>query len=214
MNTQDEIRDNIMRVLHKIHINARSPTSIAKGIRDITQAVKTEYDYKQQEISSNLDYLIQKGWVIKEQVDKTFTTKQGVNVTNPQLKYKISDTGIDRYEEASTFRRVKQHPTFNITNINGVTVIGDGNVVNCKFTELMNELDKFKSEVEQSGKIDETQKLETIADIESIQSQLIKPNPNKSVVKALFEPLSNIATIAGVYNAFELINTLIQPLLK
>lgn len=214
MNIQDEIRDVLMRVLYDIHTQSRSPASIAKGIREITQIVQEKFTCKQQEISHNLDYIIQKGWVIKETIEKSFTTKDGMNINNPQFKYKISDIGIDKYEEASTFHSTKHHPTVNITNINGVTVVGNGNIVNSTYTKLMSELVNLKTALDKSKNISDTQKLEAIADIESIQSQLEKPHPNVSVIKTLFTPLEKVATVAGVYSAYQIVLELIKPLIS
>lgn len=50
--------------------------------------------------------------------------------------YKISDVGIDKLEGASSYRLQEHLSRVNITNIRGVTIIGDGNVVNTNLADL------------------------------------------------------------------------------
>lgn len=209
----DEIRNNIMRILYEIHKKSRSPNSIPKGIKDLCKTLKNEFGYKQNEVSHNLDFLVQRGWVAEIVIKKTFT-KNLLSREQSQKKYKISDIGIEKYEEASTFHSSRLKPTINVTNINGVTVVGDGNIVNTKYTDLVNVLDQLKQQINQSNKINDTKKLESIADIETIQSQLEKPNPNKSVIKTLFSPLEKIANLGGLISIFDKAKELISPLIS
>ena len=58
-NIDDVIRDNILRCLYELHRKARSPRSARKGIRDLLRALKERHGYKQQQVATNLDYLVQ-----------------------------------------------------------------------------------------------------------------------------------------------------------
>jgi hypothetical protein len=59
----------------------------------------------------------------------------------------------------------------------------------------------------------EEQKLESIADIQTLQAQLAKPEPNRSVLKAVWSSLQVLATVEGVAAAFQRVASLLQPLL-
>jgi hypothetical protein len=59
----------------------------------------------------------------------------------------------------------------------------------------------------------EQDKLDTVADIQSIQAQLAKPTPNKSVVRTLWNGLQVIATIDGVATCFLRVAGYLAPLL-
>lgn len=77
MNPNDVIRDSILRYLYDVHGAAKSPKSAATGIRDLQKAMKEAHGYKQQEVASNLDYLIQKGWAVTVVEDRSFQTPRG-----------------------------------------------------------------------------------------------------------------------------------------
>src|SRR5437867_478404 len=68
------VRDDILRFLHEVHQNAKSPRSAGIGIRDLQKVMKTQHGYKQQAVASNLDYLLQKRWVVPVVEQRTFQT--------------------------------------------------------------------------------------------------------------------------------------------
>lgn len=59
-----------------------------------------------------------------------------MEVSKEQVKYKISGVGINHLQAGTVFKKPDATSQVNITNIKGVTVVGDGNVVNTEFTEL------------------------------------------------------------------------------
>ena len=67
-NPDDVIRDSILRHLLAIHQDAKSPAKASIGIRDLRAALKATHGYKQQQVGSNLDYLVQKGWVTEPEL--------------------------------------------------------------------------------------------------------------------------------------------------
>ena len=91
-------------------------------------------------IVSNLTYLLQNRWV--EQDIRQFVVQPGGRpVMTRQVRYRISSAGGDRYEGPSVFQRAEKMAGINITNIQGVTVIGHDNVVNTQFAELFRSLE-------------------------------------------------------------------------
>lgn len=57
----DVQRDRILRFLYERHATARSPAKILIGIQDLRAELKKRYGMSQQDVSSNLDYLVQVG---------------------------------------------------------------------------------------------------------------------------------------------------------
>lgn len=212
-NPNDIIRDAILRYLYGVHNKARSPKTAAQGIRDVARGMK-QFSYKQQEIASNLDYLIQKGWVREVLEQRTFTTERGTTQNSEKRSYKISGTGIDKLEAASIYQRRSNDPRINVTNISGVTVVGDGNVVNTNFTDLSRTLNELKQTVLASQSFSNTEKLSTIADIDTLQAQLQKPEPNKTIVKSIWTGLEKIVTAGGLVELAQKIGALLAPLLS
>jgi len=197
MNPNDLVRDGILRYLYNIHKNARGPKTTSIGIRDLQKALK-EQDFNQKEVTSNLDYLVQKCWAKKEVDNRAFTTKKGTTQQAERVTYKISYVGIDKLEGASLYQREDKENSINITNIRGVTVVGRGNIVNTNFAELASVLNELRNAIGKESAISGNDKLTLVADIDSIQSQLQKPDPNKSVIRAIWLGIQN-SVIAGQF---------------
>lgn len=144
-NPHDTVQDEILRHLHAVHQKARSPKSAGLLMSEVSKALKTK-GYKQQEVASNLDYLVQKGWVREVVEHRTFTTRAGTTQSAERRTYKISDSGIDRLEAASMYQRSEVASHVNIINIRGVTLVGNGNV-NTTFTDLSRVLTDLKQAI-------------------------------------------------------------------
>ena len=104
-NPEDEKRDQILRFLYNHHKTTRGIKKIPLGIRDIQSSMKKQHGMKQQEVSSNLDYLVQAGWIREVVKDRTFKTNKGMEVSQEQVKYKVSDTAIRAMEEGTVFKK-------------------------------------------------------------------------------------------------------------
>src|SRR5271155_5300324 len=120
-NPHDTVRDAILRHLYNVHSKARSPKSAGLKITELTKALKPQ-GLKLQAVASNLDYLVQKGWVREVIEKRTFTTPRGTAQQAEKRTYKISDSGIDRLEAASLYKAAPAGTHINISNIHGVTV--------------------------------------------------------------------------------------------
>lgn len=140
------------------------------------------------------------------------TTPSGMTQQSEVRTYKISDVGIDKLEGASAYRRKEHFARINITNIKGVTIIGDGNVVNTDFTDLSRALADLERAVSESSELSDEQKLDAIADIGSLQSQLSKPAPNRQIIDVLWDGIQKAVTAAGFIELMRGIGTLISSL--
>jgi hypothetical protein len=185
MNPNDVIRDLILRYLHDRHTKARGPKGVSVKVSDIQKELR-ESGYKQGQTSSNLDYLIQKGWVVEVVTRTTFTTKSGIRRHQSTSTYKISDIGIDRLEEGSVYRRPESHPGISIVNVKGVTIVGDGNVVNTELAELSRALNRLEQAVADSSDLKDEDKLDLVANIGSIQSHISSPRPKRDLIKKIW----------------------------
>ena len=211
-NPNDQVRDGILRHLYEVHGKARGPQAVAIGIRDLQAAMRAE-GHTQGAVNSNLDYLIQKGWVVLQEDRKTFTTKAGTTQESVSRKYKISDVGIDSLEGASAFQKSDSFSAVNITNIKGVTVVGSGNVVNTQFADLSGVLTAIEEAVGESESLSEEDKLNTLSDIETIKAQITKPQPNTGIIKQAWQAVETAVTAAGATDLLKQAAELIGPLL-
>ena len=213
MNTDDEIRDKILRFLYGRHKTSKGIAKIPIGIRDLQSELKSSFGLKQHEVASNLDYLIQVGWVREVVRERSYKTPGGMEVSQEQIKFKISDIGINHIESATMFKKPNDR-SINITNIQGVTVVGDGNVVNTQLTELARALDLLDEAIAQTDQLADAQKLDAAADLATIRSQISTQQPNKTIVRSAWEALEGIATVASVADAADKVGTLIGGFLE
>lgn len=214
MNPDDDKRDNILRFLFTRHKTTRGINKIPIGIRDLQREMKGQHGMSQAEVSSNLDYLIQAGWVREVVKERAFKTKGGMQVSAEQSKYKISEVGINHLEAGTAFKKTHAAGQVNITNIKGVTILGDGNIVNAQFTDLSRTLDELDHAIADSPQVTDAQKLEAAADLSTIRAQIAKANPDRSVVAAAWKSLQAVATVDGVIGAFQAAASLLAPLLQ
>jgi len=210
----DEIRKKILEYLYKVHRRARSLKSVRVSIGRLKKDLK-KLGLKEQEIVDNLDYLIQSRWVTVENEETEFKTPRGFTKKQVKPYYKISDIGINYFEGPSEFQRVsKSFSGINITNIQGVTVVGDQNaVVNTQYLDLYRKLSLLSEAVRGSAQLSDKEKLEFVTEIETIKDQLAKPLPDKNIIRLAWNKLKPLATVSGLITLFKQVAEAIGGLL-
>jgi hypothetical protein len=193
--------------------SARGKKGAAMKISDAKRDLKAKYGLKQQEVISNLNYLIDRGWVKRYEVQKTVSVSGGT-IPSTVTWYEVSALGIDRIEGGSEYEPKDRYPGINV-NATGTNVItlGDGNVVNAKFSELRDQLDNLKSEIASSSALTDKQKLDVTVDIESVKDQLAKETPDTTIVKHLWAGIDRVAKVAGLVEAVHKILPYIEHLM-
>jgi hypothetical protein len=131
-----------------------------------------------------------------------------------QTKYKISEVGINHLEAASMYKKPQAGSQVNITNVQGVTVVGDGNVVNANFTELSIALDDLDQAVADSRQLTDEQKLDAAGDISAIRAQVAKKNPSPSAVRCAWEALKALPVVGAAADAVARVSGLLGDLLS
>ncbi len=204
MNPNDKIRWQILKYFYDHNRNATSRSGkkgSAVKISDIKRELKAQYGLSQQDIMSNLSYLIDNQWIKTFEIAKTVTVRGGT-VPSTTTFYEITAAGIDKVEEGSQFEPIKRYDGINISATGqNVITLGDGNIVHAKYSELRSYLDELKNSITSNPELSEAEKLDYAVDVESIKDQLAKPQPTKNVVQQLWsniEKLTRIGTIADV----------------
>ena len=213
-NKNDEIRKAILEYLYRSHENSRSLKSSRVPISQLKRDLK-DFGLKERDIVSNLDYLIQSGWVRVESEEKQIKTTRGFIKKDVKNYYKISDIGINYFEGSSEFQRpIKSFAGINVTNISGVTLIGDQNLaVNIQYLDLYKVLSLLSEAVRKSTQLSDTEKLNYVADVETIKDQLAKPEPDKNIIRSAWERLKELAKYADLLGFFNQVAGLIRGLL-
>lgn len=184
----------------------------AVKISEIRKELKESHNLTPQQIRSNLNYLISAGWVEEEEVEKFIPSPGGGVIRSTTMYYRISAKGIDKIEGSGEFTESKfQGIKIEATGQNIIT-LGDGNQINAQFSELGSSLAELRKAITQSS-IDEASKLALVADVDTIQSQLVKPTPTKSIIAAAWQSIQAAASIEGLAGLLERAAKFIQPFL-
>jgi len=193
--------------------SARGKRGSAMMISDVKRDLKTKYGMTQQMVISNLTYLIDRGWVKKCEVEKTVNVPAGT-IPSTVAWYHISADGIEKIEGGSEFEPKDRYAGIEV-NATGTNVItlGDGNVVNARFSELRERLDGLKSQITSSAALSEKQKFDAAVDIESFKDQLAKESQDKAILGPLWTGIDRVASIAGLVDAVQKVWPHISPFL-
>lgn len=211
----NEIRQLMLQYFYERNKDATSAMGkrgSAVKISDLKKELKRVYGLSQQEVQSNLTYLISQGWVEEKRVQKEFVTKAGTRQPATTVYYQITAAGIDKIEGPGEFTMPKFHGiNINATGQNIIT-LGDGNQIDAKFSELGQALVELRNALTNSD-APEQDKMALVADIDTIQSQLAKPQPNKGILGAAWDSVKGAAAIAGCAAFVERVSSLIKGLL-
>lgn len=212
LKSKDEICETILKFFYDIHKSTRSIKRARLKISDVKKGLK-QLGLTEQEITHNLDYLIQTEWIIKDTESYQLHTDKRIINTIAEF-YKISNNGIDHFNGLSKFQKMQEPKGINITNIQGVTVVGDGNIVNTQYSDLYRNLNLLAREVMKTDRLSDEEKLNYFAEINTIKSQLSKLSPDKDIIAKIWDKLKPLSTISGIVGFFEKVGVLIGLLLK
>jgi hypothetical protein len=204
--TNNEIRSLLLRYFYDRNDNATS-TKGKKG-----SGVKISDVKRQQEIQRNLTYLISQGWVQEDEVSKSVPLPSGTLIPQVTPYYRITAAGIDKIEGPGEFTMEKFHGIKIEATGRNIITVGDGNKIDATFGDLGNALADLRNGISKSD-IAESEKLSFVADIDTIQSQLAKPQPNRNIVAAAWQAVKAVATINGLAGFVERAGVLIAPLM-
>ena len=216
MNPNAEIRNQTLRYFYDRNASATSrygKKGSAVKISDAKRELKSLHGLTQTQVMSNLTYLIDRGWVKTIEIEKTVQVKGGT-IPSTATWYEIAAPGIDKIEGESEFQPKERYAGINITATgNNVITLGDGNVVNARFSQLYDELNTLKQSVAATRLLTDAQKLDLSVDIESIKDQLAKENPTNAVIGQLWSAIEKVVTTAGLVEVVGKVVPLIAPLL-
>jgi len=209
--SNNDIRRLMLQYFYDRNKNATSSMGkrgSAVKISDIKKELKEQHGLTQQEVQSNLTYLISQGWVEEKSVEKQVRARGGTVIPSVTTYYQISAAGIDKIEGPGEFTMPKFHGiNINATGQNIIT-LGDGNQINAEFSDLGQALVELRDAITQS-EAPEQQKMSLVADIDTIQSQLAKPEPSRGIIAAAWDNVKRAAAISGCANMVERVYNLI-----
>jgi hypothetical protein len=209
----EEVREELLKYLYDKYKNSRSTKKQSATVGEIKKALKVK-GYKESDIVSAITFLKDRGW-IKEEKEKTKFFIKGKLTESEKTKYRISDIAIVHFEGPSKFVSSERFSGINIMNIQGVTVIGNNNIVRNEFIDLFRELEKLGDIIRSNSKLSDKEKVDLQSDIETIKTQLGKTEPNKNIITSawetikdklkdiseVIEPISKIASLIKIFTS-------------
>ncbi len=211
--SNEEIRKLVLGYFYERNKNAtsaRGKKGSAVKISDVKKELKAAHALTQQEVQSNLTYLISQGWVEEDVIEKSFTAPGGTVIPSSTSYYKITAAGIDKIEGPGEFTMDKFRGIKIEATGQNIITLGDGNQINAQFSELGRALVELRESVTTS-QADEGTKLGLVADIDTIQTQLAKPVPNKGIIRAAWETVQTAGSIDGCVSFLARVGSLIAP---
>lgn len=203
MNSEDEIRKKILGYLYDRFMNSRSATLIPAVEPEIIRSLE---NYSTEEIARNILYLVDSGFLKKE-------LRKGLHKRSIPT-YRVSDKTVNRFQQhESEFMKINNFSGINITNIQGVTLIGDNNVVNNNYIDLFKNLNLLKDIIGVNDQLNDQEKLNYQSNINTVQQQISTPNPSKGIIKLAWGSLEKLSTISGTIDIYNKIAPLVTSLL-
>ncbi len=132
----------------------------------------------------------------EDTVTKEVTGRRGTVIPSTTSYYRISAAGIDKIEGPGEFTMDKFHGVKIEATGQNIITVGDGNQVDARYGNIGEALSNLRSAITQSA-IPESEKLAYVADIDTIQSQLAKPSPNRQIISAAWQTVKGAAAIDG-----------------
>ena len=215
--SDDEIRQIMLEYFYNRNKNATSrrgkKTGVSATISIIRTDLKSSHGLKNQEVQRNLTYLLSQGWVEDEPITKNVPTKTGNVIPSTTNYYLITAAGIDKISGPSEFTRDRfQGIKIEATGQNIIT-LGDGNRIDAKFQHIGEELSELRELIKSSDQISDNDKLDLVVDINSLQDQLGRSNPNKTVIRSLWDGISKLASVASLSESILTLSPMIASLL-
>jgi hypothetical protein len=209
--SNNEIRRLMLQYFYERNRNAtsaRGKKGAAVKISDVKKELKASHGLTQPEVQSNLTYLISQGGVEEDTVEKSFTAPGGTVIPSSTSFFRITAAGIDKIEGPGEFTMSKFHGIKIEATGQNIITLGDGNQINAQYGELGQALAELKETITRSEEQEAT-KMSLVADIDTIQSQLAKPQPNRSIIAAAWGAVKGAAAIGSCVSLIEKISVLI-----
>jgi hypothetical protein len=211
----DDIRRLMLQYFYERNNTATSSMGkkgSAVKISDVKAELKAQ-GLTQQEVQSNLTYLLSQGWVEERHVQKQFRAKGGTVIPSVTNFYQITAAGIDKIEGPGEFTMSKFHGIKIEATGQNIITLGDGNQINAEFRDLGQALVELRDAVAASSAPEEM-KMSLVADIDTIQSQLAKPEPSRSIIATAWEAVRAAAAINGCTALVQKVAALIMGVMR
>ncbi|MGD6807590.1 MAG: hypothetical protein ACQCN4_11600 [Candidatus Bathyarchaeia archaeon] len=208
--TDDDVKQKILEYFYNSYRNPRGMSSYKIPIKKVLSDLKIK-GLERAQVIRNMIFLVEHEWLKKEEVASQYDTGLRT-VPSKKTFYYISSLGIDYFEKPSRFQRENILGGINITNT-GIITIGNNNYVRAEYSNLFESLDGLGKQIRLSNELSDEDKVSCQSEIETIKAQLVKTNPDKSIVKRAWDALKVVSTINGLIGMYQRVEPIITALL-
>lgn len=206
----DKVKVAVLEFLHKKRSTAKSVDGAKVGIMELRKALKAK-GMGQNEVVKNLLYLIEAQYVNAIVQQKQIKLQRGF-FPKPSEKYMITNEGMEFFDEDSQFSRKDVLAGINIQNVSGVVNFGNNNIIRNEAINLYKALEELENKVRVTEQLSDEEKLNYRADIKTIQDQLPKPIPNKSIIRSASSVLGTLAKIGSLTLLAERVTSMLNQM--
>ena len=195
--SNNDIRRIMLQYFYDRNTNAtssRGKKGSAVKMSDVKKELKVVYGLTQPEVQSNLTYLISQGWVEEDTIEKSFTAPGGTVIPSSTSFFRITAAGIDKIEGPGEFTMPKFHGIKIEATGQNIITLGDGNQIQCQIHRSRTILSGAQR-CNHCVRIPRVREDDLGWSIETIQSQLAKPEPNRDIIRSAWETIKGAASI-------------------
>lgn len=194
MNQEDKVRDAILKFLYEFNKEKAQWLTPPRVVHRLKQG-----GFDRHQVARGINFLKDEGFI-----NKRVERAGGMSFE----KIMISSKGVQLFEK-SKFTR-KTFSTIALEGDNNVLVLGDnlGSITQTKGISI-DELNRLIEIVRKSA-LTEEKRMNLIGDVETIKSQLVKPNPSKSIIQTAWTTISAASTFSGAHDLLLKVKTLLS----
>jgi|DewCreStandDraft_4_1066084.scaffolds.fasta_scaffold09246_8 Fe2+ or Zn2+ uptake regulation protein len=194
MNPEDKVRDAILKFLYEFNKEKAQWVTPPTVVHHLKQE-----GFDKHQVTRGLNFLKDEGFV-----NKKVERAGGMSFE----KIMISSKGIQLFEKSKFVK--KTFSTISLEGDNNVLVLGDnlGSITQTKGNSI-DELNKLIKAFRTSA-LTEEEKMNLIGDVETIKSQLVKPNPSKAIIQGAWATISAASTFSGAHDLIAKVKTLLS----
>jgi hypothetical protein len=186
-NPRDAIRRRLLQALYDMH-----ERGVENELRDVFAArfLAEHPKLKEEQVHSNLRYLVLKGWARIEE----------------RSLVSIAAKGIDLMEGSRFHQLPKGRDYLSVPAAGEYAFIGEGDLVVAGREELFRTLGALREGVVRSRPLTQAEKLDAAGDLKALQSLLQKRAPDPAILESLWASASEVASRAGLAEEVERAN--------
>lgn len=198
----DKVKDDVLQCVLELQKERPNYPGYTKEM--ITVFLRKNAGYgkdKNPDVALAVDYLHDEGFL-------------KASTQNKAKFYRLSSKAQDKILSPSSYGREGKDKVRSFAN-NGVIIFGDnyGSIQMNNRTKINNKLQSLATAIHESNSITESEKVDLVQSIETLNAQVRRTDPDKTIIERAWGSLQAAATISGASQLVQQLHPLIQSLM-